>query len=518
MVCAYRGSYKSSCATQAYVMWRALYIDSFACRIIGNSSDNVKINHFMKMVDLWMSSARSTYLQWLYEERLPPSFRGWTTEQIAFLKTQNPFAAPSITYKGIESSQEGWHGDLVVLDDPEGADADISDVPNEASFRAYQNSIPLLKEPTKQQILITLTPWGSNPLAYRLRDREAKLDNGDEINNRDRLFKLWWKPIVDPKTGEIWEPHRFTPRDIEDLAKEPMADQQYFLRRRSEAEQIFRIDEVVDNSFQYLDRGRSIIQYPAFEFDLEAMRDLDYRPPARTLEKVRVEDLRIFMHMDPTHKLFERMKSKGKGQRPSKNAIVVVGVAPDSHAFVLDWWAEDSDVDELVLHLRRLFFKWKKRCHRVHKITYEGTGAQDWLKNLVQSEDRNIRQAIGYARLRGRETPYPEKVALKMMPSSKTNQSKDSMFQDELAPWVNHGILHFHLGTQQPLIDEMQGIADMSVSIDLIDALTQGPAIWSPPIDPRLSMAARRRQQYAQKARAEQAHRRGPLMPTRTLR
>ena len=55
-----------------------------------------------------------------------------------------------------------------------------------------------------------------------------------------------------------------------------------------------------------------------------------------------------------------------KKQRPSEGAIVIVGMSPDRHAFVVDRWSGDCTIETFARQYLRLARKWN-----VHKGTFE---------------------------------------------------------------------------------------------------------------------------------------------------
>ena len=475
LVCVYRGGYKSTCTTQGYPLWRTLYIPDYSVKLIENSSDNVKRNHFVPMVDLFVSSRRADYLRWLFQHRIPEGFTGTNSEQIKWIQ-ENPLAAPAISYWGIESKFEGWHGNLVILDDPEGADADISDVPNEASWRAYQRCIPLLEEPKQDQLLVVGTPHGDAPIVYRLRDREIE----GELDNGRRSVKVFWRPVLDDQ-GEPWEPHRFPKRLIEELGREPMFDQQYMLKKRRQHDIIFSEKAILDGAFDYTDPTRQIISYRTFEFDIDKLTEDGYAIPEKKHVLVNVKDLRTYIHVDPTHRLDEQMRHKNKS-RPSKGAIVVVGVAPDGHVFPLDHWSENADIGALAQEVIRLSRKWG-----VYKITFEAVGAQVWFTKFIENYERMARTQHMRAIREGRSSRSDMRVSLnsKIEEANKTTQSKEWLFRERLAPYVNFEIIHFHAQLHHKLIHQLLNVNDETQEIDIIDALSQGPEIWEVPIQDR---------------------------------
>ena len=167
VVCAFRASLKSSIATIGYPLWKGLYVKNHATRIIGSSFDNAKTNFLEKAQAFFRESDRADLLRWIFEDRLPQGFDGWTESQLIFVR-DDPFALPAITIKGVNADQEGAHVDLVVLDDPEGAEAQRSMAVQIDARRAVAAAPPLLINPGVGQILSVLTPHGIDPLAYRL--------------------------------------------------------------------------------------------------------------------------------------------------------------------------------------------------------------------------------------------------------------------------------------------------------------------------------------------------------------
>lgn len=149
----YRGGYKSTVASQGYPLWRGAYIEDFSTKLIEGSSDNAKHNHFLPLVELFTSSPRAEYLRWLFKHRLPEGLAGWNSERLTFKKT-NPLASDTLSYWGVNSKFEGWHGELVVIDDAQGTEVEGSNVGVSDAWRAYDRSVPLLTNPSTGQIIV----------------------------------------------------------------------------------------------------------------------------------------------------------------------------------------------------------------------------------------------------------------------------------------------------------------------------------------------------------------------------
>lgn len=478
VVCCARGLGKSVLTTQSYPWQRGLYIVDFSVKLIENSSRNAQVNHVAPMIDLFTSSKRADYLQWLYQHRIPSGFRGWNSDQVKLVQ-EDPLAAPFLTFWGLESRFEGWHGSMVLLDDPEGADAEKSLAANEESYQAYQKSIPLLKDHTQSQILIVATPHGSRPLVYRLRDRE---NWQTEADNATGGIKFFWREIVDGEGKSRW-PERFPAATIQMLSKEPMFEQQYMLRRRKGAATIFDMATALSKTYRWVDGSfRTAISYDSFEFDPDKLDD-DGRVEVATKKVVaEVKRLRYFLHWDPLHRTPETRRSSTAKQRPAEAAIGVVGVAQDMHAFLIHYWtSETADLPAQALELFRLY-----RLYAPFKVTFEGVGAQIWGKAFVETMEKQSPfwgRPMSMEFITGSAQPMPRMSTRMEEDKSKGNTEKDVIFTKILSPWVNYGVLHLDSDPMKnkPL-HQLENVLNEDVACDLIDLLAQGPAVWSAPM------------------------------------
>lgn len=480
LVCAFRGMGKSVTTTQAYPTWRGIYINGFSTKIISNSDSNARENHFEKIRNLWTRSKQADYLQWLYQDRLPSGLEGWNSNQIVFL-SDNPQSAPSITYWGINSKFEGWHGDLVILDDPEGADAEKSLGASQEAWKAYQDCVPLLAEPAQSQILIVATPHGKTPIVYRIRDQQ---NWSDERDNAHSTVKIFWRELLDESGKSRW-PQRFPDSYIRDvLSKDDRFEQQYMLRRRSSSASLFDMDAVVRGFYglehAHADERLKVLSYPAFEFNPDQINESGYHTPTPVSTTTRLGALRYYIHFDPVHREERSRKTDMSAQRPSYPAIVVVGVGPDRHAFVVDYWfGKDgkSDFQAQVSQLFRMYCKWGP-----YLVTWESVGAQFWLKSFVETLER-ASPVWGNPRSTGAlwpSAPLP-RLSKRLQEGEKTTQGKEEVFRNCLAPFVNAGVVHFRRD-QEEVLRQLQAAQDEKQAVDLLDALAQGPLVWTPPV------------------------------------
>lgn len=507
VVAVYRSGFKSSVATEAYPWWRILYIEDFSVKIIENSSDNAKVNHFRPMVDLFTTSPRAEYLRWLYSHRIPGGDwpAGWNSQQVQMKKGSDPFAAPSITYWGLESKKEGWHGDLVILDDADGADAEKNPEKNLDAFSAYQGAIPLLKNPATGQILIVGTSWGPNPLIWQLREREA----GGSLDNRRRSVHVFWRPLKhrpgDPsepdwKGGVVAEPKRFTPAVVAELDLDPkLRDTQYQLQKSSSSLQLFDMTRVEESYYEYIDPERSIIRYRGFELTddaVKALREGDPLPElTQTEETVALSECWAFLTCDPTHKHKQLLAARKGSGRPSKAAILATVVAPDSHVFSWRTWSEDCPVEKLREELFRFY-----RLTGAMAVSWETVGAQIWLKTLIEDLERSI-PALRHMETVGGAFGPPRlipRLSQRMVEFDRGNDPKADLYRSQLASWVNSGLFHLHRDHTE-LYDQLANALNEKHAVDLVDCAAQGPAIWKTPPAPDTIRRFRERRRWAER-------------------
>ena len=262
---------------------------------------------------------------------------------------------------------------------------------------------------------------------------------------------------------------------------------------------MFSEEAIVQNAFEWVDPSHQIIQYQGYSYDLDTLSEDGFVIPEKQTCRVNVQDLRTYLHADPTHKLDDEMKWSGKS-RPSEHAIAIVGVAPDGHAFLLDHWArKDADLGKFVQQMMRMMRRWN-----VYRATYESYGAQIWLPQFIEQYEKMQRNAWMASIVEGAHERSSIKVALssRLEESNKGTNSKDWIFRELLSPWVNYGILHFHLIEHHKVIGQMLHVEDETVAIDVIDAMSQGPEIWKAPVTRGGSqMDFQRRKSYVQSVR-----------------
>jgi len=468
VVCCSRGTGKSV-AAMLYVFWRCLYIVNFSALILSNSAENAKKLHFLPLIELIKYSPRSDYLRWLYRDRIPADFGDTNSEQLDLVRT-DPLAPPAITYAGMDSKLEGKHPDLVLVDDPEGADAEKSTSANDAAMAVWDRVRFLVKYPQRSQIILVATPWGRKPIVWALRD---KYNWREDADNATCEVKFFWRPIEDANGKSVW-PQRFPKEVIDSLRRDKLARSQCWLERDTGSFTLFDMQTVAKSSYSWLHGEKMEVAYKGFRFNPDEISDDGYVRPQEINATCGLREMRFFIHYDPLHKAQEVRKSIVK-KRPATAAIAVVGIAPDWHAFLVDYWVGDAPVDVQAEELFRLYRAW---CPM--KVTFEAIGAQIWIKTFIETreaQDPNWSRPKSSTRL-GAPMSLP-RLSRRLEAADKQNESKEWLFRERLSPWVNQGVLHFDMAQGEPL-RQLEGVLNETIACDLIDCLAQGPTVWQP--------------------------------------
>jgi len=469
VICCFRGAGKSV-AVMVYILWRCLYIINFSALILSNSAENAKKLHFLPLIDLLTVSPRAEYLRWLFSHRIPPGLGDTNSEQLDLIRT-DPLAPPAITYAGMDSKLEGKHPDLVALDDAEGADAEKSQNASESAMAAWERIQFLPKYPMRSQIILVGTPWGRKPIVWQLRDRVNWQSDAD---NATSSIKFFWRPIEDANGKPAW-PERF-PKEIIDTYRRNRLDRsQRWLERDTGEISLFDMEAVRDSAYHWLSPRKDEISYKGFRFDPDKIGSDGYVHPEQVPAVVRMRQLRFFIHMDPLHKTEATRRTPAHRLRPATAAIGVVGVAPDFHAFLIDYWLGDADLAGQAEELFRLY-----RMYAPMAVTYESIGAQAWLKSHIEMKEQ---ENINWRRpksspLMGTQVNLP-RLSRRLSEAKKTTESKDWLYRESLSPWMNHGTFHLRLD-QNEAIKQLENVLNESYACDLVDLLAQGPPVWKP--------------------------------------
>ena len=216
MLVGFRGCLKTS-TMRAWVWREGLYslepgpdgipvpVDGFTPNFsafwIEQKFDNAVAHHQMTQAK-FRYGPQAALLQDMFADRIDGVFERWTTNKTLLVQT-DANAEPFITIGSLDSKLEGGHKEAIVGDDLEGADADKSDVPNVESAKfVFDRAAHLLKERYKGRMLLSGTPHGPDPLAYKWKNAEA---NGSTDNSKREKWKIWWMPAIRDDGKSQWE-------------------------------------------------------------------------------------------------------------------------------------------------------------------------------------------------------------------------------------------------------------------------------------------------------------------------
>lgn len=474
-LCIARGSLKSEMLID-YLWWKGLNVIDWSSLLVMQKYDLSKA-HLQRMQRKLTVGPLANFLQDLYQDRLESRDEGnllkkWTTERIVLVRHE-PHAEPFCTIGSLDGRLESVHRSGIFGDDLEGSDADKSDAPNEASSDfVYQRAEPLLIHPSTDEIGITGTPHGKKPLMHALK--------------RDPQFRMFWGPVLNESGESIW-PERYTKEWI--AAKQAAAqvsskarrmwDMQYMLRESSVGSGLFDIERIRANCYSI--SGGRLIRYMA-------MTKNDQGEQVATPKYVDLGSCRFFIHGDPGHKSPEERIDHS--DTPSLWAWIVTAVSPDFHVFVVETWMKECGLDEYVDAFFSLYRKWSP-----YQWTFEGVGAQSWLPNVLRLHERTDKR-----RLTSRTRPWQTSRRLpapssRLEPSPRQGIDKETHILEQLEVWHNAGWLHIHESMEE-LLHQHEIFPSNQHAIDGLDALSQGPLVWDPPLSEESRTAKLRREAH----------------------
>jgi hypothetical protein len=221
-----------------------------------------------------------------------------------------------------------------------------------------------------------------------------------------------------------------------------------------------------------------LIRYEGYDFDEDRLDEHGFALLGHQTTKVRLDYLRFYMHVDPKHRKDSQRKSKNKQRMEA--ALVVVGVAPDGHVFVVDYWHADAGVEQLALAMLRFYCRWAP-----YRTTFESIGAQVWLQSYIEEKERgDVRFRRPRARTRwGAEFELP-RMSARMVEGEKQNETKEEAYRSMLGGWFVRQALHLDETNHDEILRQLTHTADDTVPVDLVDCLAQGPPIWQAPPEP----------------------------------
>lgn len=306
-------------------------------------------------------------------------------------------------------------------------------------------------------------------------------------------ISVFWMPVLDGE-DKPYEPEIFSEQAIRLLRQEGDAVwlSQYLLR--GPEERVSEFDESTLRKAMYdFDRSRMVLTYPGHSLHEDRVDAHGHPLLQSTKARVRLENLRFYLHCDPKHRSEAERRAPGKG-RPAKAAIAVVGVGPDHHAFLVDYWNQDATLETTA---RALFAKYCLWAPQV--VTFEAVTAQFWLREYVRSLERSD---AAFMRPRA-HTLWGQKIELprmstRMEEAEDITSSKEEIYRDVLGGWIHRGVFHLDADRHETPLRQFLNSGNVREAVDLLDAISQGPPVWQAPPEPSLLSEARGRLAYVE--------------------
>jgi len=489
---AFRGAFKSTIGTIGFPLWCGLYpeatgldVKDHSTRILAASYENGVRNFILPMQELFRRSRQADFLFWLFRHRIPEHFDGWTENAVRFVKFE-PTSQDAITLKGMFAAQEGYHGNLILLDDPEGADAEGSLTPNADARRAVNLATPLLQRVKRDRILAVVTPHGDDPVLFRgLREdfSEEKPDRDKPIewDNSKRVWKQIYLPVMDENGTPSW-PELIDHEDIKMIratVDRRTWDQQFMLRESSAGGGPFDTHAIEESFYEWWSKDKKIIgvKYPIRVVDKDLWEKEHRWVETKEKRFAKFEEMRFTLHSDLIHREDTVSTKQSGGKRPSQAAFIICATTPDFHVFVLQAFTAKVSLDEQV----RLAFKFHRE-YGCHAATWDSVGAQVWFKKFIEDKERSnpVFRKLRSSGKYGESRLLPRLSTILVEDKRSVRMHKEDVIYERLGGWFSDGTLHLH-PDQEELLRQIRTSIDSSELIDLLDALAQGPVVWKAP-------------------------------------
>lgn len=457
----FRGSFKSTCFTQGISVWLVCpvtqedhdYARDVLQLDVGKWREraalhNQDLSQLLAFENSDNASLKLLELQWHFEQNevfracYPEiAYRGdekpWNSESLKIRRSVRAQGVGESTFEaiGVGGALQSRHYDVLWGDDLVGKAAVESENVMDKTVRWWGLARGALRGAAlgidSYEFLIS-NRWGFDDLNSRIRK------GGQFIFHTRSLYE------ADPETGEdkIAFPERFTQQLIDEIRSDPTLSR-YDFACQFLNNPVPPGDAAVDTS--------KIHEYRV-EPDGVIVCSCGYRTAAGQLSR--------FMHYDPYN-------AKGVSSK-SAPALVVVGLAPDKHVFLLEYFVAKEATKNIVSKIVEFNDVWRPVC-----FTYEDVGAQAWiefhLRELQRTQDFKDARHRQFTNIR---------------PSMTKNKSMSVRVRDRLFPIVESG--KFSVRPNHRTFRDMLATFPHPVSghdYDLLDALAQGPEVWVYPQD-----------------------------------
>jgi len=346
---------KSHNITQSKPIWDWLHDNDVRILIAAETMDKAKtfFNFTTRQIEI------NPVLHWLFPETIitekhKRDYR-WSSEELE-MPRKGVWAQPTFKCCGVGASIQGYHGDIIYLDDLIGKNAMTSEAIRRDTELWYNNVEELLHQPD---------PRGQNPShIYLIGTHWAPGDLYCKVQENDDSYI--WKKIKAEVDGIPTWPEKLSAEEIADMKADPSLAMKFYSQMQNDPQST----DLTDFKIEYL-------KY----YELTTVDDkpaIRFKDKLGEMQTVLISALDIRATIDPAF-------SESGLKKTSRTAIVIVGVHKKTNLkFVLEAWAKRiTEPRHLYEQIMKFHLKYRPRrwgCEAFQAQAFILRGIREYFK------------------------------------------------------------------------------------------------------------------------------------------
>lgn len=441
MVLIPRGHLKTSIA-RAYCLWR--YVNFKDIRVLVVSSTEGKSADMLSGIKKFVMEETAPHnFKLLYPDCVvnkkwrSSKDHSWNETSISLPHPSHFANEDTFMALSVGGSPEGYHFDLIILDDLIDQKAARSEKDMEQAIYFFNNHEPLFNEIAKGETIVIGTRYGLFDLYQNIMDHMPTYKIFYRSCVRDKVTK---EPAysLNPETVEPIYPERFPLDELNRILTESEHGSwhfscHYYVLPINEENRPFKEQDL--RFFNVDESGHGLM--------LEMKNGVRVNP----------NDCDRIMVVDPA-------SSREKSNHACDSSVVILAKHESGRVYVLEAWGEKVNPNELIAQMFALNDRWHPRCCYIEDIAFQG--ALMWLADKTLS--------------------YERRKFCRMEPINPGGRAKDDRILG-LQPYIERHQIYLRHDSHKlrnQIIRYQTG--HVFSKKDILDALAYAPLVWKLPM------------------------------------